>query len=116
MAKVGRNEPCPCGSGKKYKKCCIDAGHCIICWERVKPEKFVMAEIPDSLYMHGHKSADGRYYLHKEGAGNRDGEDCFTSFVTGVLDYANAGRKNQFRAQYDVTTSRLVIVEEMTNA
>ncbi len=21
-ASVGRNEPCPCGSGKKYKKCC----------------------------------------------------------------------------------------------
>jgi SEC-C motif-containing protein len=21
-AKVGRNDPCPCGSGKKYKKCC----------------------------------------------------------------------------------------------
>ena len=21
--KVGRNEPCPCGSGKKYKKCCL---------------------------------------------------------------------------------------------
>jgi preprotein translocase subunit SecA len=20
--KVGRNDPCPCGSGKKYKKCC----------------------------------------------------------------------------------------------
>ncbi|MBT8492606.1 MAG: SEC-C domain-containing protein, partial [Deltaproteobacteria bacterium] len=20
--KVGRNSPCPCGSGKKYKKCC----------------------------------------------------------------------------------------------
>ena len=20
---VGRNEPCPCGSGKKYKKCCL---------------------------------------------------------------------------------------------
>ena len=19
---VGRNDPCPCGSGKKYKKCC----------------------------------------------------------------------------------------------
>lgn len=27
--KVGRNEPCPCGSGKKYKKCC----------DRVRPEK-----------------------------------------------------------------------------
>ena len=21
--KVGRNEPCPCGSGKKFKKCCL---------------------------------------------------------------------------------------------
>ena len=24
--KVGRNDPCPCGSGKKYKKCCGAAG------------------------------------------------------------------------------------------
>lgn len=21
--KIGRNEPCPCGSGKKFKKCCL---------------------------------------------------------------------------------------------
>ena len=25
MAKVGRNQPCPCGSGKKYKLCCLPA-------------------------------------------------------------------------------------------
>ena len=24
--KVGRNDPCPCGSGKKYKKCCLGNG------------------------------------------------------------------------------------------
>ncbi len=23
--KVGRNDPCPCGSGKKYKKCCLQS-------------------------------------------------------------------------------------------
>ena len=23
MGKIGRNQPCPCGSGLKYKKCCI---------------------------------------------------------------------------------------------
>jgi tetratricopeptide (TPR) repeat protein len=23
MTKVGRNHPCPCGSGKKYKQCCL---------------------------------------------------------------------------------------------
>src|SRR4051794_25588455 len=22
--KIGRNAPCPCGSGKKYKRCCLD--------------------------------------------------------------------------------------------
>ncbi|MDR3378349.1 MAG: SEC-C metal-binding domain-containing protein, partial [Verrucomicrobiae bacterium] len=22
VRKPGRNDPCPCGSGKKYKKCC----------------------------------------------------------------------------------------------
>ena len=32
-SKIGRNEPCPCGSGKKYKKCCagmrvsVNPGH-----------------------------------------------------------------------------------------
>lgn len=24
VEKVGRNEPCPCGSGKKYKHCCLN--------------------------------------------------------------------------------------------
>ena len=22
-AKIGRNDPCPCGSGRKFKKCCM---------------------------------------------------------------------------------------------
>ena len=24
--KIGRNDPCPCGSGKKYKNCCLHSG------------------------------------------------------------------------------------------
>lgn len=24
--KIGRNDPCPCGSGKKYKSCCLLKG------------------------------------------------------------------------------------------
>lgn len=24
-SKLGRNDPCPCGSGRKYKKCCMNA-------------------------------------------------------------------------------------------
>ena len=23
MSAIGRNDPCPCGSGKKYKRCCL---------------------------------------------------------------------------------------------
>ncbi len=25
VTKIGRNDPCPCGSGKKHKKCCLNA-------------------------------------------------------------------------------------------
>lgn len=24
MARTGRNDPCPCGTGKKYKRCCLE--------------------------------------------------------------------------------------------
>jgi hypothetical protein len=24
VSKIGRNDPCPCGSGRKYKKCCLE--------------------------------------------------------------------------------------------
>ncbi len=27
VQKIGRNDPCPCGSGKKYKKCCGAPGN-----------------------------------------------------------------------------------------
>lgn len=27
MTSIGRNYPCPCGSGKKHKKCCLDKAH-----------------------------------------------------------------------------------------
>ncbi len=29
-ARVGRNEPCPCGSGKKYKKCCLEKHRAVL--------------------------------------------------------------------------------------
>ena len=31
--KVGRNDPCPCGSGKRFKKCCRNSG----CFRRRQP-------------------------------------------------------------------------------
>jgi len=50
MAKVGRNLPCPCGSGKKYKKCCLgktSQSSNILPW-KTYPEDFVIAELLQS--------------------------------------------------------------------
>ena len=33
--KVGRNDPCPCGSGKKFKNCCINKKN----WDELTPVK-----------------------------------------------------------------------------
>lgn len=30
MREPGRNEPCPCRSGKKFKHCCLDKGYAAI--------------------------------------------------------------------------------------
>jgi SEC-C motif len=55
--KVGRNHPCPCGSGKKFKKCCEaktadHRGHrsvrCAICRRRISPDEEV-----DRVYLSG---------------------------------------------------------------
>jgi len=34
--KIGRNDPCPCGSGLKYKKCCLKKGYISISKEKLK--------------------------------------------------------------------------------
>lgn len=35
MAKIGRNEPCPCGSGRKYKRCCADSERTLAVLEEI---------------------------------------------------------------------------------
>ncbi len=35
--KIGRNEPCPCGSGRKYKKCCLKPATPTEKQEKTKP-------------------------------------------------------------------------------
>ena len=43
LRKVGRNDPCPCGSGKKFKKCCLNSSSDALSageppWEPVVPD------------------------------------------------------------------------------
>jgi len=51
---IGRNDPCPCGSGKKYKKCCIDKGSDPVNYMKQKIDRF-HERIVDELMRHGEK-------------------------------------------------------------
>jgi tetratricopeptide (TPR) repeat protein len=47
MASVGRNAPCPCGSGAKYKKCCLAKDEREVALQRMSS---VASGQPDSAY------------------------------------------------------------------
>ncbi len=55
--KIGRNEPCPCGSGKKYKKCCLGR-------ERKAPSRVLTpsrSPMPQSVERGGFRMEPGSY-------------------------------------------------------
>lgn len=47
MSQTGRNDPCPCGSGKKDKKCCLAAAELATfgCGKMRKTEGELMDEL-----------------------------------------------------------------------
>jgi len=46
-SKTGRNDPCPCGSGKKYKRCCLGKGDDSV--STVKPAQDVFNDLHQAL-------------------------------------------------------------------
>lgn len=71
MTKVGRNQPCPCGSGKKYKQCCLDAD-----------EAARIAALPKPALQPAGKATFGSYTEI----------DRLDRLSNGSLDLINAGR------------------------
>jgi len=57
MSDVGRNEPCPCGSGKKYKKCCLE-----------RQEKPSVTEGPAGVFGEIRQALEGRQFASLEEA------------------------------------------------
>lgn len=55
--KIGRNDPCPCGSGKKYKHCCLGKAD--------NPEYSDITKFPD-LYKTARKEARFKECIHPE--------------------------------------------------
>jgi hypothetical protein len=47
LAQIGRNEPCPCGSGKKYKDCHVKDGETFlekVALERARAEELAQGD------------------------------------------------------------------------
>lgn len=58
--KIGRNDPCPCGSGKKYKFCCLNKPKdAIDCIESLEERNKRLKDYPYT----GTERIDGRIYL-----------------------------------------------------
>src|SRR5260370_11458013 len=52
MAKPGRNDPCPCGSGNKYKKCCLAKEEAVARGQLAKAEAWRLeSAVPHRLYL-----------------------------------------------------------------
>ena len=52
MAKIGRNDRCPCGSGKKYKQCCLAKDEAAERAAHMQPETAAAAQTADHLPHH----------------------------------------------------------------
>ena len=85
MAKPGRNDPCPCGSGKKYKRCCLakdeEAERAIAPVPTPRHKSPTHAEIAESLA--------AAYY------GVDDPEDELTSASNAAVDLVHAGKLDE---------------------
>ena len=64
VVQPGRNDPCPCGSGKKYKRCCLETERSpsdptSLLWRRLNA---VDEEVVRTLLRFGRRSVDGEVF------------------------------------------------------
>ena len=94
MSAAGRNDPCPCGSGRKYKKCCLAK-------EAVSPAAFTASERQSALehlfrfsrrpeFEAAHAAARGDFWTRWTASRTEDDADEATQFdqsVTAFLEW-----------------------------
>lgn len=87
MAKTGRNDPCTCGSGKKYKKCCLTND------EAVERERLAAAVRPAGLRLPG---VAEEFTVTPAAAYYGDDEiDELTDASNAVVDLVHAGKLDE---------------------
>jgi soluble cytochrome b562 len=93
MAKIGRNDPCPCGSGKKYKRCCLAAAKDA----EARTQALAAAPVPPA---HDHLGFC---------------DDCYAELATAsnaVVDLVDAGKLDEAKQAADALLQRFPDVHD----
>ena len=82
--KVGRNEPCPCGSGKKYKKCCLNKPKESVDMQEASPKQIELSGSEEqeirSLLNQGKRVEAMQQVMKSTGAGLKAAKDYIDHF------------------------------------
>lgn len=82
--KVGRNEPCPCGSGKKYKKCCLNKPKESVDIQEASPKRIELSGSEEqeirSLLNQGKRVEAMQQVMKSTGAGLKAAKDYIDHF------------------------------------
>jgi tetratricopeptide (TPR) repeat protein len=91
MAKPGRNDPCPCGSGNKYKKCCLAKE------EAVEREQLAEADAKRAERATAHRLhlREVRAAIAARLSGAEDVDDELTIASNAAADLARAGKLDE---------------------
>jgi tetratricopeptide (TPR) repeat protein len=102
MAKPGRNDPCPCGSGKKYKKCCLPKDEAIEREQHARTE----ARRVETAATHRLNLREARADMLGSLAGAAEAEvDELTIASNAAADLVRAGRLDEAeQAAWDLLT------------
>jgi tetratricopeptide (TPR) repeat protein len=93
MANTGRNDPCPCGSGKKYKKCCLPKEEAAKLKAHAKDE--AAREERAAAHRAQLRQAKAEVLARLAAATDDDDEDELTAASNAAVDLVKAGKLDE---------------------
>jgi tetratricopeptide (TPR) repeat protein len=90
MANIGRNDPCHCGSGKKYKRCCLDK-------DEAAGREVLASRVTPPIISPGQRSPEMLAAMREALAAGSvdDEEDELTAASNAAVDLVKAGKLDE---------------------
>jgi hypothetical protein len=103
--KVGRNAPCPCGSGKKYKKCCLGKDKPQTDSAPKKPLSFEPVPVPENIVQVNQQASDYesriRLFHQRLEDGQINNDTAFDLLDNIYLEAVQRNERDRFDAMVD---------------